>query len=243
MRRLHLALLTALLAGLHGCAAPGYVLLGPLGDLQQLSGLPAPCETDVRVGHTTEFVDLVSLWQLVLSNNPALREAAAEVDEARDRRIQAAKYPNPTTGAVEEYIGETTGPGGIVLLETPIPIWDRNQGEIYAAQAHLTKAQAARDSTDNRRRRETAQAFARYVSARQQLERLTTDALPGLEESLRLVQQRYADGKNPEGYVDIQVAVETLNDARLTRAEARRTLWEAIADLQELMQLGIDKQP
>jgi cobalt-zinc-cadmium efflux system outer membrane protein len=130
--------------------------------------------------------------------------------------------------------------GGMLTVETSLPFWDRRQGDIHEAQARFARAQAAVQSTAHRLSRETAEAFGRYLSARQQVERLTTEVFPGLEESLRLIAQVYEEGKNPEGFVDLQTATESINESRLTWADARQTLWEAIADLQGLMQLDVE---
>src|SRR5215472_11103713 len=58
---------------------------------------------DMVASHTTsggaltlESVDLASLWQIAQEHNSVLREATAEVQEARGRAVQASKYPNPT---------------------------------------------------------------------------------------------------------------------------------------------------
>src|SRR5262245_43004390 len=42
-----------------------------------------------------EITDLASLWTLAQTHNPTLREAAARVEMARGKHLQARKYPNP----------------------------------------------------------------------------------------------------------------------------------------------------
>lgn len=186
-----------------------------------------------------------AVLQRVLAVNADLHEAALEVERARleYERARAEAVPNVHVGGgyVRDFVLEG-GTGAIVTLETSLPLWDRQQGEIHAAEARWARAQAARQTTVNRLRRETAEAFGRYLGARQQVRRVAGEVLPGLEESLRQVRQVYEAGKNPEGFVDIQTAVETLNEARLTLAEARRSLWEAVADLQGLMEIDVGEE-
>ena len=87
---------------------------------------------------------------------------------------------------------------------------------------------------------DTAEAFACYEGARRQAERLTAEVLPRLEESLKLVREAYQRGT--AGFADVQQAMEALNDARLKRAESRRELWRAVADLEGLMQLDVGEE-
>jgi cobalt-zinc-cadmium efflux system outer membrane protein len=62
-------------------------------------------------------VDLPTLWNLALTNNPSLREASAEVEAALGRRIQAAKYPNPHLAYSQDNLGTSVEPAGAVKVE------------------------------------------------------------------------------------------------------------------------------
>jgi cobalt-zinc-cadmium efflux system outer membrane protein len=183
----------------------------------------------------------------VLSVHADLRAATEAVEKARLEldRVRAEAGPNVRVGAGYTRDSRFEGPhgsqGAIVAVETSFPIWDRRQGDILAAQARWIQVQAARQSTATRLHRQTTEAFGRYLSARQQLERFTTEVIPGLEECLRLVRKRYEVGKTPEGFVDITTAVETLNEAKLLRAEARRSVWDAVTDLEGLMQIPVSE--
>src|SRR5262245_30428641 len=115
MRWLPLPLL-ALLGGCQACPAqdrhgeaqagavlPARAVLGaPLG--------PAPAEAPAPA-------DLAALWQLALTNNPALREAAAEVEAARGRQIQASKYPTPQFTYLHDTLGNKVSPPGTYAFE------------------------------------------------------------------------------------------------------------------------------
>ena len=56
--------------------------------------------------------DLTNLWRLTLENNPLLREAQADVDAARGRRLQAGKYPNPHFVYQQDTIGSRIAQSG-----------------------------------------------------------------------------------------------------------------------------------
>jgi cobalt-zinc-cadmium efflux system outer membrane protein len=117
MRRFLLALLLVL-TGCHACdvdvppAVEAQVVAVALARpaVDEVAHLPAP-------GAPTGALDLPTLWNLALTNNPSLREAAAEVEAALGRRIQAAKCPNPHLAYSQENLGTSVEPAGAVKLE------------------------------------------------------------------------------------------------------------------------------
>lgn len=56
-------------------------------------------------------LDLTSLEQLALQNNPTLVQAGAQVSISRGKALQAGLYPNPTLGYQAELIGVNGTPG------------------------------------------------------------------------------------------------------------------------------------
>ncbi len=186
----------------------------------------------------------VAVTERVLSTNTDLSQAALEADRARleFERARAEAVPNLTVavGYNRLFLEETAGVA--VTLETPVPVWDRKRGLIHEKRARWAQAQAAERSTSDRLHRDTAEAFARYEGARLQEKMLTAKVLPKLEESLKLVREGYYEvGAKDVTFLEVQAAVEALNDARLRLAEARRELWRAVADLQGLMQLELEE--
>ncbi len=75
---------------------------------------------------------------------------------------------------------------------------------------------------------------------------MTTEILPRLRESLNLVQVGFQVGFQKGAaqltFADVLLAEQSLNDAKLKLADARRELWRAIADLQGLMQLDLGEE-
>src|SRR5262249_19171812 len=153
----------------------------------------------------------------------------------------AGAVPNVTVGGGYSLDNTDQTAGGQFNIETPLPLWDRQQGTIREAQARFAAAQAAVASTANRLRRDTAEAFARYKAASRQVERLGREVLPRLQESLELLRRAYQAGSAQVTFSDLLMTEQELNTTRLTRAEARRWLWLAVADLQGLMQLDVDE--
>src|SRR5262245_56812910 len=64
-----------------------------------------PCQAEAALPPGP--LDLHALWDVALLNNPSLREAAADVEAARGRLIQAGKYPNPRAVYTQSTIGNS----------------------------------------------------------------------------------------------------------------------------------------
>jgi cobalt-zinc-cadmium efflux system outer membrane protein len=177
----------------------------------------------------------------VLAANTELKQAAVEVERARleVERARAEAVPNVQVGGGYSRNFVEQEAGAVISVETALPLWDRKQGLIHQARAHLAKAQAAQATIANRLARDAAEAWSRYQGAYQQVERLTKEVLPRLQESLELVQLGFQRGAAQLSFAEVLLAQESLEDARLKLVEARRELWKAIADLQGLMQLDL----
>src|SRR5207245_1155077 len=105
--------------------------------------------------------------------------------------------------------------GGVISVETPLPLWDRKQGTMRAAEARWARAQAALRSTAARLTRDSAEAYGRYLAARDQVKGLEVRVLPALERSLDLVRQTYQTRSTLVTFADVLQAQEALNDAQV----------------------------
>jgi cobalt-zinc-cadmium efflux system outer membrane protein len=197
-------------------------------------------ETTVPVPHW----EADAVMQRVQAGHSELMQAGVEADRARIEvdRARAEACPNIIVGGgySRDYAEKLMG--GVISLETPLPVWDRKQGKVLEARARLDRAEASRHVIAARLARETTDAFARYDIARLQVDRLTTQVLPRLRESLDLVQKGYQAGAAQITFADVLLVEESLNETKLKQAEARRELWRALADLQGLMQLEVGEE-
>lgn len=173
-----------------------------------------------------------------------LRQAKAEAERTRlaVERARAGTVPNVTVGAGYSADNIERTSGGLLSVEAPLPVWDRQQGAIHEAQARHMAALAGVRSTENRLARDAAEAFARYQAARRQVEQLSREVLPRLREGLDLTLRAYQVGSTQVTFSDVLTAEQSLNSTRITLAEARRALWQAVADLQGLMQLDLNEE-
>jgi len=82
-----------------------------------------------------------------------------------------------------------------VQVGIPIPILDRNQGNIMAADSELVAAQNDVHRIELELQERLATVFRRYDSARQQVDRYQKDLLPRAQTSLERVGQGYRAGQ------------------------------------------------
>jgi cobalt-zinc-cadmium efflux system outer membrane protein len=188
--------------------------------------------------------DLCDVERRVQSANSELRRASAEVERARlaVERAKAEAVPNVLVGGGYNRNFAEHEAGAIISVQTALPLWDRKQGQIHEAEAHWSQAQAALRSRETRLTRETAEAFAHYQAALQEVERLRVEVLPRSEQSVRGVRKLYEAGSTEATFADVVQTQETLNDNRRRLAAARQELWRAIAALQGLMQLDVREE-
>jgi cobalt-zinc-cadmium efflux system outer membrane protein len=209
-------------------------------------GVPQLCMAaeEVRLSETVPRWEDASVLHRVLETNTAVKQAAVEVERAglTVRRARAGAIPNVIVGAGYDADNTDQTAGMVINVETALPIWNRQQGAIREAQARLAFAQAAVRNTENRLTRETADAIARYKASRRQVEQLNDEVLPRLQQSLALLLKAYQAGSAQVTFSDVLLTEQSLNTTRLTLAEARRSLWQAIADLQGLMQLDVGEE-
>jgi cobalt-zinc-cadmium efflux system outer membrane protein len=205
--------------------------------------LPAP--TRIR-----SFPDVPPTWdeetvrKRVLFANPEITQAAMDVERGRVavERVRVEVVPNVTVGSGYSHNFSERDQGAIISIQTRLPLWDRKQGEIMAAEAGLTRAQAALQTAANRLMQETAEAYGRYRGARHELASLRTSVLPRVEQSLKLLQDGYKTGAAQITFTDLIIAQQAVNETHLKISQARRDLWRATADLQGLMALDLGQE-
>jgi cobalt-zinc-cadmium efflux system outer membrane protein len=180
----------------------------------------------------------------VLGVNTALQQAAVEVERSRlaVERARAGAVPNVHVGGGFTVDRTDQTGGGLVSVETALPLWDRQQGRVYEAKAKLMSAQAAVQSAETKLAGSTAEAYARYKAASRQVRQLEAEVLPRLRESLDLIRKAYQAGSAAVTFADVLTTEQNLMTTRVTLAEARRGVWVAVADLQGLMQLDVGEE-
>jgi cobalt-zinc-cadmium efflux system outer membrane protein len=180
---------------------------------------------DLRDG-TPELVWEATLNR-VLAESPELAIAHAGVAKAQAvlSRECAGRIPNVDLQMGVQYDNATQDTIAGVQVGIPVPVFNRNQGNISKAQAELVAAQHEVVRVRLSLQQRLAMVFERYSTARQQVDRYTKEMLPNAQEALNLVASGYRQGEF--GYIVLLTAQRTYFQTNLAYLESLRELREA----------------
>ena len=114
-------------------------------------------------------------------------------------------------------------------ISLPLPLWDRNVGNIASSKARQQQAEASLALAEREAERRVTQTAATLEAKRAEIETWKTGALAKLREATELADRNYRLGAVPlTTYVEIQKqyleAVSAFNDAQKDALEAAQTL-------------------
>ena len=168
--------------------------------------------------------DWNTCYSMVLGGNPALREAQTRVERARIAIQRERKEPIPNVDlSVSLRHNNITGFDNTNLqLGVPVPIFNRNQGNIRSAEAEWIAAsnEVKRIELDLQDR--LAVAYRGYANARQQADRYSKRMVPRAERSLKLVTDGYQKGQVE--YLTLLTAQQTFLQVNLSYLDSLREL-------------------
>jgi len=191
---------------------------------------PTPLAGDLRDG-MVPFTWEDTLNRL-LAESPQLAGAQAGVARARAAlsRECAGRVPNVDLQVGVQFDNATGDTFAGVQVGVPIPIYNRNQGNIRKAEAELAAAQHEVRRVQLALEQRLAAVFEQYATAFQQVEKYNRDIVPNAEESLKLVSSGYRQGEF--GYLMLLTAQRTYFQTHLAYLEGLRDLRGAAATLE-----------
>jgi cobalt-zinc-cadmium efflux system outer membrane protein len=175
----------------------------------------------------------------VLARSSELQEARAAVQQAEAmlRRAQVEWVPNLQLSVRPFYAFPEQKALVRVEAGAMLPLFNRNQGNIAAAQADLARAHQEVRQAELRLTERLTGAYQRYQNARLQTEVYDKQILPNAAESLRLVRLGYERGDPKYDYTAVLQAQRILVEARLAYVQALGDLWRAASEIAGLLQL------
>ena len=162
-----------------------------------------------------------------------VQAAAADLQQSQaDLQLQRAmRIPDPTFSVLAEH----NPPGGSPPTDTlgvgvsfPLPLWNRNRGEIQAAQATVEKNFLALAKARAQAAADLAGAQAEFQEASGRLARYQNQILPKSQKVREAV--AFAYEKGGASLVDLLEAERADNDARIATAQAMADAASAVAD-------------
>jgi cobalt-zinc-cadmium efflux system outer membrane protein len=136
------------------------------------------------------------------------------------------------TTVAHDYV--TRAPMASVQVGLALPVFDRNRGNIAAAQARVVAAEAGVAQAQLRATERLAVAYQRYENARRQLDLYRTRVLPDAAAALEQIDRVYA--ARGERFLDTLDARRVLTQARIDYAQSLGDLWAAAAEIEAVAQ-------
>ncbi len=198
---------------------PSLPCLPILGSLE----IPAPC------------YELEPARRAMLDIHPDVKSARVGVERARLvlQRAQVEPIPNVTVGAGYVRQNQNKSDDWVIGVSVPVPLWNRNQGNIQAAQAQVAKAGQRVGRVENELTERLATAFGMYASARQRADRYRVDLLPRAREAFQLSRAAYQGGQFE--YLRVIQAQRAVGEADLEYNRALGELWRAASEIAGLL--------
>jgi cobalt-zinc-cadmium efflux system outer membrane protein len=179
----------------------------------------------------------------LLTQSPELAEAYAAVETARNAlALQCAqRIPNFQVATGVKYDESARFTLADVEIAVPLPVFDRNQGNILAAQSDLAAAQSEVQRVELDLRNRLANAFEQYANASRQVEVYSGSIVPNAQESLRLADIGYRAGHF--GYLTLLTAQRTYFGVSLEYLESLKEFWARSVELEGMLLSGGLERP
>lgn len=171
-----------------------------------------------------------------LSENALARIARVDVDRNRILLHRAIVEPCPNLGlyGAYQYNNLPSQDQAQLLVTMAIPLWNRNQGAISAAQAKIGQSRQAVQKVENELTAQLSLALGRYLAAQQLVDRYEQKIVPRSEETLALTQKAYAAGEFD--FLRLLQSQKTLVETYLGYVNAQEARWTAAAEISGVLQ-------
>ena len=170
-----------------------------------------------------------------ITDNPALIRWQSEVERSRALYDleKANAIPDPTFSAGVRDFRDSGQQAFVVGLSLPIPVFDRNQGNIARAGSEVTKSISEKRTAEITLGADLIRTQQELENAYRRAKSLERDILPAAEKAYTLSRQGYGAGKFP--YLEVLDAQRTLVEARAQYNDVIRNYHVKRAELERLI--------
>lgn len=189
-----------------------------VGELDRMVEPPAP--------------ETLATW---INQNPEVARWATEISarRAEEALAKAARIPDVTGRLGVKKFKETDETALVVSLSLPLPIFDRNQGDIRAARLDRAAAEQRRREAEARLERRLSAAWTQLANAYDEAVALREMALPAATEAFEVTRQAFEQGDMP--FIDVLDAERTLVELHRQRITALADHHTAVAEIEGLI--------
>lgn len=160
---------------------------------------------------------------------PRIAMAEREAAQAAVGLERSLGRPDLTASAGLRRFEDSNDQALVFGVSVPLPLWNRNQGNVAAAGARARGAAAREAVALSDYRQQVAEARAAFLGARARGDTLEQKSLPQAEEALRLADLGYRNGKF--ALLDVLAAADARDTIRRSLIDAREEQGRAAATL------------
>ncbi|MXS78816.1 TolC family protein [Nitrosomonas sp. JL21] len=209
------------LGQLWGNSSPQFVK--SVGNLESLISVPSLEALTVRA--------LKNPMALRALKNLEQRKSLLEVEKSR-------RIPNLTVSAGAVHHAAIGGTTAVVSVAVPLPLFNRNQGNIKEAQQRIYKAADEQAVTELRIKTDLAQAYETLTAAQTEVNMLSSKILPGAARAFGVTKKGYEMGKF--GFLELLDAQRTLFQNQILYIRALANYQRLVNEIERLIAGSIE---
>ena len=215
-----------------------YTLQSAWSQLSAVVGQPLPLQPlsgdFYATSETFEFEQTLA-W--LTAQSPDVLAANARIYQARCFLQRQIVEPRPNVAVQGLYNFVDNGIGGDpdagLAVSVPLPLWNRNEGNIASARQELIAAEQMLAQVQLRIKQELAVVMEQYNRSNSQVGYLKTEILPRVQQTLELTRQTYEAGEI--NFVALLTVQRTYTQNKLAYLEALATLRRSEVDLRGML--------
>lgn len=179
--------------------------------------------TDLSPGKSPSSAKML----IAINQSAELRLAQAQIEE-RDALLgseRAQRIPDLTVSIGSQYSREDRERVNVVGVSMPLPLFNRNQGNVLSASRRADQARDMRNAVELRLRTQTQTALDQWATASRDVDSFNTVILPSAQNAVDAATRGFEMGKF--GFLEVLDAQRTLIDARGQYLESLATATDA----------------
>ncbi|MEW6024518.1 MAG: TolC family protein [Pseudomonadota bacterium] len=160
-------------------------------------------------------------------------------EEAQSQVERAARLPDLTLSVGSQKIDDVARRQAVVGVSLPLPLFNRNEGNLLAALRRSDKARDEVTAAETAAASDIGTAYTRYEQARSEAAMLRADVIPSAQSAYELTLKGFEHGKF--AFLDVLDAQRTWARVQLRQWTATQEAWRAYADLARLNGAAIEQ--
>ncbi|HYN54923.1 MAG TPA: TolC family protein [Methylotenera sp.] len=196
--------------------------------------------TFFAAGELDNINEIPTLSELItqLQNSPRLQKATLAITQKQALRdIEKAKQTPDVTVSLGAKRNEELGgiTQAVIGLSIPIPVFDRNQGNLQGAQARQLQAESEKIALQNQLTIDLTDAYGRRQLQIEAAKTYVSDILPGAQSAYEAARKGFDFGKF--SFLEVLDAQRTLFQAKTQFLQTLALARQAQADIQNILGL------